>query len=93
MIKTTCLAALLLATAAPALADTAYVNANGYTLGDGGTLLRFATLVVDDAGKVKATLPAGAPLPRGKKIDVQGRTLLPGLIAAARCLQRLICTR
>ena len=82
MIKTTCLAALLLATAAPALADTAYVNANGYTLGDGGTLLRFATLVVDDAGKVKATLPAGAPLPRGKKIDVQGRTLLPGLIDA-----------
>ena len=82
MIKTICLAASLLATAAPALADTAYVNANGYTLGDGGTLLRFATLVVDDAGKVKATLPAGAPLPRGKKIDVQGRTLLPGLIDA-----------
>lgn len=80
-ITRTIIAGLLLS-AAPTLADTAYVNANGYTLGDDGTLRRFATLVVDNAGKVKATLPAGAPLPRGKKVDLKGRTLLPGLIDA-----------
>ena len=79
MLKTLALALLL---ATPALADTAYVNANGYTLGDDGTLRRFATLVVDNAGKVKATLPAGASAPRGKKVDLKGRTLLPGLIDA-----------
>ena len=72
--------ALLLAT--PALADTAYFNANGYTLGDDGKLVRFATLVVDNGGRVKAILPAGAPLPKGKRVDVKGRTLLPGLIDA-----------
>ncbi|MEY2884383.1 MAG: hypothetical protein RL490_2107, partial [Pseudomonadota bacterium] len=76
------LAIALLLSAAPALADTAYTNANGYTLGADGTLLRFGTLVVDDAGKVKATLPAGAPLPKAKRVDVKGRTLLPGLIDA-----------
>ncbi|OYU15178.1 MAG: amidohydrolase [Alphaproteobacteria bacterium PA4] len=76
------LLALLLVSAVPVLADTAYTNANGYTLGADGTLLRFGTLLVDDAGKVKATLPAGAPLPKGKRVDVKGRTLLPGLIDA-----------
>ncbi len=76
------LAALLLATAAPGLADTAYVNANGYTLDGGGALLRFATLVVDDRGRVKATLPTGAAVPRGKRVNVAGRTLLPGFIDA-----------
>ncbi len=68
--------------APPALADTAYVNANGYTLAADGSLMRFQTLVVDKAGRVKATLPAGAPRPRGKTIDIGGRTLLPGLIDA-----------
>ena len=72
----------LLATAAPALADTAYVNANGYTIDDKGAVARFATLIVDDRGRVKATLPAGAPVPVKKTIDVGGRTLMPGLIDA-----------
>jgi predicted amidohydrolase YtcJ len=76
------LAALVLVTAAAAAADTAYVNANGYTLGQDGALQRFTTLVIDTKGRVKAILPANAPLPRGKKIDVGGRTLLPGLIDA-----------
>jgi twitching motility protein PilT len=39
MLRTLALALLL---AAPALADTNYVNANGYTLGNDGTLARFA---------------------------------------------------
>ena len=76
------LAAVLFVTVAPARADTAYVNANGYTLAADGTLARFATLVVDDRGRVKQTLSADAPAPRGKKVDVKGRTLLPGLIDA-----------
>jgi predicted amidohydrolase YtcJ len=79
MIKTVVLALVL---AAPALADIAYVNAYGYTIGDDGAIVRFAALIVDDRGRVKQLLPAGASAPRGKRIDVQGRTLLPGLIDA-----------
>ncbi|MBC7521989.1 MAG: amidohydrolase, partial [Sandarakinorhabdus sp.] len=79
MLKTV---ALALALAAPAFADTAYVNANGYTIGEDGAIMRFAALVVDDRGRVKAVLPAGAPVPRGKRVDVHGQTMLPGLIDA-----------
>lgn len=75
-------AAALLATAAPALADTLYTNANGYTLDSKGALKTFATLVVDDNGKVKATLGPGAALPAGTRIDMKGATLWPGLIDA-----------
>ncbi|MEI6417466.1 MAG: amidohydrolase family protein [Sphingomonadales bacterium] len=74
--------AMLLAGASPALADTLYTNANGYTLDDAGALHRFATLVVADDGHVKATLPAGAALPAGTRIDMAGATLWPGLIDA-----------
>ncbi len=75
-------AALLFALAVPARADTAYVNVNGYTLDAAGALARFATLVVGDDGRVKAVLPAGTAPPRGKRVDVGGKTLLPGLIDA-----------
>ena len=75
-------AAAALLASAPVLADTVYTNANGYTLGEDGGLKRFSALVVGNNGRVKATLPAGAPLPRGRKVDVAGRTLLPGLIDA-----------
>jgi predicted amidohydrolase YtcJ len=77
----TIVAALLLI-AAPAVADTAYVNANGYTFGAGGAIERFAALIVDDNGRVKATQAIGAPVTAAKKVDVGGRTLLPGLIDA-----------
>ena len=79
------LVALVLAVplpATPGFAATSYVNANGYTLGTDGSLQRFATLVVDDRGRVAATLPAGAVPPKGRRVDVGGRTLLPGLIDA-----------
>lgn len=76
------IAVLLLASASPGLADTAYVNANGYTLDDKGALVRFGTLITDDRGHVKATLPTGAPAPSGKRVDVTGHTLLPGMIDA-----------
>ncbi len=75
-------AALLLLAAAPAFADIAYVNANGYTLGDDGQIIRFQTLIVDNQGRVRAVLPADAKLPKVKRIDVGGHTMLPGLIDA-----------
>ena len=68
--------------AGPASADTVFTHANGYTIDAAGAVARFQTLVIGDNGRVKATLPAHAPLPRGKRIDVGGRTLLPGLIDA-----------
>lgn len=74
--------AALLVTAGPALADTLYTNANGYTLGNKGTLQRFSTLIVADNGRVKSTLKAGAKLPAGTRIDMHGATLWPGLIDA-----------
>ena len=82
MIQKLALAVALLMTAAPGLADTVYRNANGYTLDGSGALVRFSTLVVGDDGRIKTALSAGAPLPRGKAVDVRGRTLMPGLIDA-----------
>ena len=85
----TLLFALALGVSLPALADTVYTNANGYTLDGKGELQRFATLVVDDNGKVKATLPANAALPAGTAIDMKGATLWPGLIDAHGHVMRL----
>ncbi len=68
--------------ASSAGAQTAYVNANGYTLDDTGAVQRFSTLVVGRDGKVMATLADGADLPKAKRVDMGGRTLLPGLIDA-----------
>lgn len=79
------LAAALLATPADA-AKTLIVNANGYTLEEGGGLRRFAGLLVGDDGRVLAVLPRGAAEPKlaagDFKLDARGRTLLPGLIDA-----------
>ncbi|MGL4543612.1 MAG: amidohydrolase family protein, partial [Polymorphobacter sp.] len=78
------LVALLLAGSANAA--TQITNANGYTLDGAGKLQRFATLLIDDDGRVSATLPKGAPLPPlatgDRRIDIHTRTLLPGLIDA-----------
>lgn len=82
--KSLFLTALLIAGSAQAA--TQITNANGYTLDAAGKLQRFATLLIDDAGRVSATLPKGAPLPPLKtgdrRIDIHTRTLLPGLIDA-----------
>ncbi|WP_353216410.1 amidohydrolase [Sandarakinorhabdus sp.] len=88
MLLAALLAALLPATA-PAFADTVYTNANGYTLGSKGELQRFAALVVGDDGKVKSTLKAGATLPAGATVDMNGATLWPGLIDAHGHVMRL----
>ena len=77
--------ACLLANGA-AHADTVIDNANGYTLNAAGKLLRFKALAFDDAGKIIAV---GSTLDVARKaaksathVDVQGKTVLPGLIDA-----------
>ena len=76
-----------------AQADTVIDNANGYTLNSKNQLLRFSSMAFDDKGritavgsaaqvkaKLKARLKASAPKPT--HIDMQGKTVLPGLIDA-----------
>lgn len=85
----TLILALALGVSMPAMADTLYTNANGYTLDGKGELHRFATLVVGDDGRVKSTLKAGEALPAGTRIDMKGATLWPGLIDAHGHVMRL----
>lgn len=75
--------ALLTIACAPAGAETAWHNINGYTSSAEG-ILRFSVLVVDDAGRVVATGEDGLldDYADAERIDGQGRTLLPGLIDA-----------
>nr|WP_229260656.1 amidohydrolase [Duganella alba] len=78
-------AAVLAAFALPAHADTIIDRANGYTLTAAGQLQRFSSLAFDDLGRVVAVgseAETAAALPRAEHIDVQGKTLLPGLIDA-----------
>lgn len=78
-------AALLAAFAVPAHADTIIDRANGYTLNTAGQLQRFTSLAFDDLGRIIAVgseQDTAAALPRAEHIDVQGKTLLPGLIDA-----------
>ncbi|OEZ58810.1 amidohydrolase [Duganella sp. HH105] len=68
-----------------AQADTIIDHANGYTLNAAGTLQRFSSLAFDDLGRIVAVgseRETAARLPKAEHIDVQGKTLLPGLIDA-----------
>lgn len=68
-----------------AQADTIIDHANGYTLNTAGTLQRFTSLAFDDLGRIVAVgseRETAALLPKAEHIDVQGKTLLPGLIDA-----------
>ena len=81
------LACVLVPALAPALAraDTVLDNANGYTLGPSNKLVRFAALAFDDAGKIIAVggmAEVAARAPGARHIDIQGKTVLPGLIDA-----------
>ena len=70
---------------APALADTVIDNANGYTLNSKNELVRFSSLAFDDKGRILAVGGArevAAKAKNAKHIDVQGKTVLPGLIDA-----------
>jgi predicted amidohydrolase YtcJ len=66
-------------------ADTVIVNANGYTLNAKGDLVQFGALAFDDKGKILAVGTAAevaAKAPGARQLDVQGKTVLPGLIDA-----------
>lgn len=66
-------------------AATLIENANGYTLNAKGELVQFAALAFDDQGKLLAVGSAAevaARAPNARRIDMGGRTLLPGLIDA-----------
>jgi len=66
-------------------ADTVIDNANGYTLNSKGDLVQFTALAFDDKGRIIAVGSAAevnAKAPGARRVDVQGRTVLPGLIDA-----------
>ena len=68
---------------APARADTLIDNVNGITIGKDGAVVRFAAILIDDAGRVRAIYRKGERPPRVKaRINGQGRTMMPGLIDA-----------
>ncbi len=69
----------------PAHAATIIDNANGYTLDSAGKLVRFTSLAYDDSGRILAVGARQAvarSAPGAKRIDMQGKTVLPGLIDA-----------
>lgn len=78
-------AAAALALVASAHADTVIVNANGYTLNSKGDIVQFTAFAFDDKGKITAVGSAAdvaARAPGARQVDMQGRTVLPGLIDA-----------
>lgn len=84
--RRTLFALACLAAFSQAQADTVINNANGYTLTAAGRLQRFASMAFDDGGKL---LAVGSPAQVARKaargarhIDLQGKTVLPGLIDA-----------
>jgi predicted amidohydrolase YtcJ len=70
--------------AQPALADGLIDNANGYTFDGKGQLVRFNGVQIDDQGKVTRLLDRDDKRPDKLdfRLDVHGRTLIPGLIDA-----------
>jgi len=79
------LSALSLANATAAQAGTVIENANGYTLNAKNQLVRFTALAFDDKGRIVAVGSAKDVASKTKgftRIDLQGKTMLPGLIDA-----------
>lgn len=66
-------------------AQTVIENANGYTLNKQGELVQFTALAFDGQGKIVAVGSAAdvsAKAPGARRVDMGGKTLLPGLIDA-----------
>lgn len=66
-------------------AQTVIENANGYTLNRAGDLVQFTALAFDAQGKILAVGSAAdvtARAPGARRVDMGGKTLLPGLIDA-----------
>jgi hypothetical protein len=81
------LAALLLATAPSAYADTLIDNVRGATIGADGKPEQFTGLLFDSTGIVTRVIHAGDKKPKPRKeyqyhIDGKGRVMLPGMIDA-----------
>ena len=81
------LAALLLATAPSAYADTLIDNVRGTTIGADGKPEQFTGLLFDSTGIVTRVIHAGDKKPKPRKeyqyhIDGKGRVMLPGMIDA-----------
>jgi len=77
------LATLATLAAMAAIADTALHDIDGYTSSDNG-IVAFSALVFNDDGRVVATGDESLleQYPDAKRIDGEGRTVLPGLIDA-----------
>ncbi|MBE1286130.1 MAG: amidohydrolase family protein [Alteromonadaceae bacterium] len=60
---------------------TAWINANGYTIGADGKLMQFSQMLVE-ADEIVAIGHAISMPDDAKVIDAQGKTVLPGLIDA-----------
>ncbi|WP_426115177.1 amidohydrolase [Massilia sp. PWRC2] len=68
-----------------AQAATVFDHANGYTLNSKNELVRFTAFAIDDAGRlisVGSAAQVAAKAPAARHIDLQGQTVLPGLIDA-----------
>jgi predicted amidohydrolase YtcJ len=82
MIRTVLVLGALLLTSA-ASADTLIYNANGIQADSNGNVTPFYGLLIGDDGKVVRLVRGDEPRPSAdKRVDAQGRTLLPGLIDA-----------
>jgi predicted amidohydrolase YtcJ len=85
LIALQCSLLVLASLGAPALADTVIDNANGYTLNSSNQLVQFVSMAFDDNGKIIAVGGAAdvaAKAPKARHVDMQGKTVLPGLIDA-----------
>lgn len=66
-------------------ADTVITNANGYTLNAKGELVQFKALAFDERGRILAVGgndEVNARVKNARQVDMQGRTVLPGLVDA-----------
>ncbi|MFD2366939.1 amidohydrolase [Pseudoduganella sp. GCM10020061] len=80
-----CSLAVLSSLGALAHASTLIDNANGYTLNAKNELVQFRAMAIDDKGRIIAvgdSADVAAKAPGARRVDLQGRTVIPGLIDA-----------
>ena len=76
------LAAIVLAVATPAQADTLVDNVDGMTLAADGSVARFNGVLIDANGRISQLFQRGEkrPLRVDYRLDGKGRVMMPGLI-------------
>lgn len=84
MIRRTLLACAAALLATPAAADQLIENVDGVRIDEDGRIDRFAALLIDDGGRVKALYDRDDERPRDIDylLDGEGRVMLPGMIDA-----------